>query len=161
MLVLLSASAISASAEYIVYPMNTDVDWRNAYPNASAPELGDCVGNCGSGCSDGFNPGCGPDTQRWELQILSEAQPTGYIAADILCWEWGCYYYEFMQMQAMGRWTYHGYFAWGCFFHDAICPEFFGIGCVWYSGCGSGWEQDWSYDSMVFGWKTNGAWQIS
>lgn len=151
----------TVSASRIVYPTNTDTDFRNAYPNRAAPQLGECVGNCGADCGDEWNPGCGGRAQYWELQLLSEPQATGYRRAEYLCYGGTCYYYEYMRMQAMGRWTYHGYFAWGCFFHDVTCPEFFGIiGCGWFAGCGSGFDKDWSYEDVVFGWQPWYFWEI-
>lgn len=143
----------TARADYVAYPFNTNIDWRSAYPNRNAPELGQCFGNCGAGCSDAWNPGCGGN-QYWELQILTEPQPTGSRMGDFICFAGYCYYYEFERMQAIGRWTYHGYFAWGCMTHDSTCPEFlWGLGCLWFGGCGSGWNQDWSYDAVVLGWQ--------
>ena len=157
---LLLIHAATASAEYIVYP-STDIDWRSESPNRNAPQLGQCVGNCGAGCSDAWNPGCGSRNQYWDLQVLSEPQATGYRKGEYLCYSGSCYYYEYMRMQAIGRWTYHGYFGWGCLMHDSTCPEFlWGIGCLWFGGCGSGWNQDWSYDTVVFGWLPVYFWEV-
>jgi hypothetical protein len=154
------ASVLPASADYIVRPWNTDADWSSESPNRNAPELQECFGNCGAGCSDAWNPGCG-GSQYWELQILSDLQPTGYRKGDFMCYGGTCYYYEYMRVQAMGRWTYHGYFSWGCLMHDSTCPEFlWGLGCLWFGGCGSGWNQDWSYDTVVLGWQPVYVWEI-
>ena len=154
------AAAAPASAEYVVIPWNTNVDWRSEYPNRDAPQLGQCFGNCGAGCSDAWNPGCGGN-QYWELQVLSEPVPLGYRKGEFMCYGGTCYYYEWERVQAMGRWTYHGYFAWGCMTHDSTCPEFlWGLGCLWFGGCGSGWNQDWSYDTLVFGWLPVYFWEI-
>jgi hypothetical protein len=155
----LFAAAAPASAEYVVYPSGTNADWRGEYPNRDAPQLGQCFGNCGAGCSDAWNPGCG-GSQYWELQLLSEPQLTGYRGADVLCGGGTCYYYEFERVQAMGRWTYHGYFALGCMAHDSTCPEFFVVGCLWWVSCGTGWNQDWSYETPVFGWQPVYVWEI-
>ena len=156
----LIATAATASANYVVYPRNTNVDWTHEYPNQNAPALGQCFGNCGAGCSDAWNPGCG-GSQYWELQILSEPQQTGYRRAEVLCFGGSCYYYEWVRVQSMGRWTYHGYFALGCVTHDSTCPEFlWGLGCLWFGGCGSGWNRDWSYDAVVFGWEPSYFWEM-
>jgi hypothetical protein len=149
---LLAGSVSAASAQPVYIPPYEYVAWI-PYPNRHAPDLGECVGNCGAGCSDAWNPGCG-GAQWWELQFLSGVSPTGIMLADVQCTEFNCSYYEWALVQAMGRWIYHGYFAWGCFFHDLTCGggwDFFG--CLWWAGCGSGWNQDWSYESLVFGWQ--------
>lgn len=149
---LLLVMAATASAEYVVYPRNTSVIWTSG-PDRNASALGDCVGNCGAGCSDRFNPGCGGN-QYWELQLLTDPQSTGVRIDDIECYGDVCYWYQYDQMQAVSRWIYHGYFGWGCFFHDTTCPEFlWGVGCLWFAGCGNGWNQDWSYDTVVYGWQ--------
>ena len=159
-IVAMIATVSTALADHVVYLRNSNVDWHYAYPNRNAPELGECFGNCGAGCSDSWNPGCGGN-QYWELQVLSEPQPTGYKKAEVLCWSGSCYYYEYMRVQAIGRWTYHGYFSWGCMTHDSTCPEFlWGVGCLWFGGCGSGWNQDWSYDSVVLGWEPYYFWDM-
>ena len=122
--------------------------WES-FPDEKAPALGECFGNCGAGCSSAFNP-CGGRSQWWELTVLSEPEPIpGDTWGDIWCYGDTQYAYDFQRYRAMGRWTYHGYAAVGCYEHDSTCPEFTILGCGWFGGCGSGWDKDWSYDEVV------------
>ena len=122
--------------------------WES-HPDANVPALGGCFGNCGAGCSDRVNP-CGGRTQWWEMEVLSEPQPiAGSVWQDVRCINGVDYLYEFERYQAWGRWTYHGHAATGCEEHDAICPEFAGIGCLWFNGCGPSWDKDWSYEDTI------------
>lgn len=145
---LLLGAATTVSAQ-IYYPADGFV-WRAA-PNWGA--VGDCFGNCGAGCSDDSNP-CGGRFQYWELQIISEPQPTGGDWWDTECHSDTLYLVHYLPHQAWGRWTYYGHAALGCLFHDATCPEFlFGAGCFWWAGCGTEWDEEWTYDEFVTGDK--------
>jgi hypothetical protein len=38
----------------------------------------------------------------------------------------------------------------GCSYHDAVCPEWFGLGCALFMGCGTQYGyKDWSYDTWL------------
>lgn len=143
---------VSVVAGSIVFRPYAGYLWES-YPNQHAPQLGECFGNCGAGCTSGFNP-CGGRTQWWELQVLTEPD----LIADsewqnILCYGGTYYLYDFVRYRAMGRWVYHGHSAAGCLLHDSLCPEALWIGCVAFAGCGSEWDEDWSYEDVIVGSK--------
>jgi hypothetical protein len=136
----------------IVYRPYGPYLWES-WPNPHAPELGECFGNCGAGCSNVSNP-CGGRTQWWELQILTELElieDSRY--QDVWCYGETRYLYDFDRYRAMGRWIYHGHAAIGCVTHDAMCPEATWLGCLAFAGCGTGWDQDWSYEDVVIASK--------
>jgi cell wall-associated protease len=142
---------VFATESFIVTRPFDGYYWES-YPDVHASDLGECFGNCGAGCSNAFNP-CGGRTQWWELQILDEPVPTGSFWQDVLCYGDFYYLYEFERYAAAGRWIYHGHAASGCAAHDASCPETIWIGCLIFTGCGTEWDQDWSYEDMVLGSK--------
>lgn len=145
---LLLGPATTASAQMLGYPQGAFI-WYS-WPNWSA--VGDCFGNCGAGCSDDSNP-CGGRQQYWQLDIISEPQPTGYEWWNVECW-WSdtLYLVHYSEHSAWGRWTYYGYVTIGCIIHDGNCPEFlWGLGCALWAGCGSGWDEQWSYDEFMGG----------
>lgn len=152
--VLVSAAALVMTAEsagfaQIRYPIDGFV-WYSL-PDWGA--VGDCFGNCGGGCSDEWNP-CGGRYQYWELEVLSEPQPIGGEWWDTECWSGTLMLVHLVPHQAWGRWTYYGHAATGCFVHDALCPEFLGpLGCSWWLGCGSEWDEEWVYEELVQGAK--------
>jgi len=118
--------------------------------------VGECFGNCGAGCSSAWNP-CGGRNQYWDLQW--EAGPNviestvwfvciapfelGYIPVDT---------YE-----AIGLWTYHGYYTNGCAMHDAVCQGWWDFDCINFHGCGSYSEdRDWTYEQYMHGYQYSG-----
>jgi hypothetical protein len=126
--------------------------WES-WPDPHAPGLGECFGNCGAGCSSSVNP-CGGRTQWWELQILTEPERIeGSEWQDVWCYGDMRYLYSFERYRAMGRWIYHGHSAIGCVTHDALCPEATWLGCLAFAGCGTEWDQDWSYEDVVIASK--------
>ncbi len=140
---------VPAAAAQIHYPIDEFV-WYSA-PDWGA--VGDCFGNCGAGCSDEWNP-CGGRYQHWALDIISEPQPVGGDWWATECWSDTLMLVHLEPHQAWGRWTYYGHAASGCLVHDALCPEFLGpIGCAWWLGCGSEWDEEWSYEELVEGDK--------
>lgn len=143
---------VSVAQGSIVFRPYGPIIWES-YPDRHAPALGDCFGNCGAGCSSGFNP-CGGRTQWWELQVVSEPEPVeGSGHQDVLCYGDTLYLYDFVRYRAMGRWVYHGHSALGCVQHDSLCPEATWLGCLAFAGCGTEWDEDWSYEDVVIGSK--------
>lgn len=144
-IMLVAAAAVTLSGSYVSYPVD-GIYWYNSPSDAA---VGDCFGNCGAGCSDGWNP-CGGRTQYWQLVLTSTPQ-------EIPNSEWTeqicdsnsntLYTYDRALFSATGHWTYYGFASVGCADHDSICPEFlWGLGCVAFEGCGTGWNEEWGYD---------------
>jgi hypothetical protein len=147
---LLFSSVVTALANDVHYPTEDGHRWWMwAQPNGG--NVGDCYGNCGAGCSDGWNP-CGGRHQYWDLTITGGPNDVpGYEWPETVCEGdqlleviWGRY-------EAWGNWTYYGHVAVGCIAHDAICPEFWLVGCLGFAGCGSEWDDEWSYDTYFVG----------
>jgi len=138
----------TVSTESIIYRPYGPYIWESS-PDPHRAELGECFGNCGAGCSGNVNP-CGGRTQWWELQILTAPQLIpGSEYQDVWCYGDTFYLYDFERYNAMGRWIYHGHSALGCVTHDSMCPEWTWLGCMIFAGCGTEWDEDWSYDDVV------------
>ncbi len=129
--------------------------WR---PGPNGKEVGSCYGNCGAGCSDRNDGNCIPqrynDRMGWDLQyltdivVVNEGQTTECVPeGDSLP---RIYEVTWQEVEVLGRYTYHGWVAPGCKYHDSVCPEMWGIGCAFFMGCGSpAGFRDWAYDKWL------------
>jgi hypothetical protein len=57
--------------------------------------------------------------------------------------------------EAVGRFTYYGYAAIGCQIHDSYCSWETAPLCLIFGGCGSSWNEEWSYDRYMTGYDIN------
>lgn len=151
MLLLVCGIASPAAAQW----EQGGITWM-AGPNGSS--VNDCPGNCGAGCSDHYNP-CGGPNQYWDMQFLAGPNYTFTGVYQSCVPTGGEGYHEIYETtkdwyEAIGRWSYHGWYRTACANHDAICSwETFPMCAAW-AGCGSdgGQNQTWSYDEYITGY---------
>jgi hypothetical protein len=128
---------------FIEYP-DDGLTWESTPRDGDAQ---DCFGNCGGGCSPHLNP-CGGSPQGWRLTY--EGTPWyGLNIHKFTCIDHAWRHESYMGWTATGTWTYHGWVTPGCITHDSWCPEWTILGCLLFVGCGSGWEDTWSYSEGI------------
>ena len=129
--------------------------WR---PGPNSKKVGSCFGNCGAGCSDRNDGNCIPDQYNyrmgWELDYLSDIVVSRTGEYEDCVYEGDSlprlYRVTWTEYEVYGRYTYHGWVAAGCIFHDGTCPEWTVFGCGLFLGCGTQYGfKDWSYDTWL------------
>src|SRR5712691_5400028 len=139
------SAVVQTGASDVGYP-GGGIRWLTS-PDGS--NVGDCFGNCGAGCGDAWNP-CGGRSQFWELQIVSD--PDEISLPLVQCNGAAMVLAHYRGYSAVGQWTYRGHSAFGCAIHDYFCgPESGYVGCVLFAGCGSEFDEDWSYTENISG----------
>jgi hypothetical protein len=163
---ILIASAIGLATTATVIAQSAPYQGWYPYGNPDDIPGSDCVGHCGAGCSNTFGycdmyPYLSSEHQTYDAPDGYWSGPTQLTSA-VMVGDW----YEYHCTETPGvalmwhmglynatfRYTFHGYYNYGCYIHDMECEEWYDIsGCWWMPPCIFGNAQDWDYDVVLDG----------